>query len=221
MKLAHLSLMVMMGVVMDEFQEAGYGSELIGFGKKPAVLIVDFQKGFTDSSSPLGQSEHVQNAVNNTARLLTEAKEKNVPVASCRVAWSSRDEMAYWKISTLFTGNFFYGHPHTEFDPRISDPEYIFEFTKTAPSIFFQTPIHTWLTKHCIDTTIITGCTTSGCVRASIIDSFSYGYRTIVAEDCCGDQNEDAHKDNLRDVSRRYADVLNLDDILSHFRTIE
>lgn len=204
---------------MDEFEEAGYGQESIGFGDRPAVLIVDLQKGFTEASSPLGRSSHVQRAVDNTATLVAEARQRGIPIASCNVSWKSRDDMAYWKISSLYDGNFFHGHPHTELDPRISDPDYIFEFTKTAPSIFFQTPVNTWLTKHRIDTTIITGCTTSGCVRASIVDSFSYGYRTVVPEDCCGDQNEEAHWSNLRDVGRRYADVTTLADVIGHFDT--
>lgn len=204
---------------MDEFEEAGYGQEPIGYGVRPAVLIVDLQKGFTDASTPLGRSSHVQRAVNNTAVLIAEARKRGIPIASCNVSWKSRDDMAYWKISSLYDGSFFHGHPCTEFDSRISDPDYIFEFTKTAPSIFFQTPLLTWLTKHRIDTTIITGCTTSGCVRASIVDAFSYGFRTIVPEDCCGDQNEEAHWNNLRDVGRRYADVTTLAGVIAHFDT--
>ena len=199
---------------MDEFDEAGYGQEQIGFGDRPALLVVDFQVGFTDAASPLGRSPHVQRAVNNTSFLIAEARRRDIPIASCNVAWGSRDDMAYWKIATLYDGSFFHGHPFTDIDPRISAPDYIFEFTKSAPSIFFQTPIHAWLTKHCIDTTIITGCTTSGCVRASIVDSFSYGFRTIVPEDCCGDQNEEAHWSNLRDVGRRYADVMTSTDVI-------
>ena len=204
---------------MDKFEQAGYGQEDIGFGDHPAVLIVDFQKGFTDESSVLGRSAHVQRAVDNTAILLKEAKKNKIPVASCRVSWNSRSDMAYWKISSLYDGSFYHGNHATEFDPRISDPSYVFEFTKTAPSIFFQTPIHAWLTRHQIDTTIITGCTTSGCVRASVVDSFSFGYRTIVPEDCCGDQDEGPHWDNLRDVGRRYADVVKLSDVLSHIQS--
>lgn len=205
---------------MDEFEKAGYGQENIGFGSRCAVLVVDFQKGFTDASSPLGRSDHVQRAVDNTAVLLKAAKSHDIPIASCRVAWKNRDDMAYWKITSLYDGSFYHGHPCTELDPRIADPDYIFEFTKTAPSIFFRTPLDTWLTKHCIDTTIITGCTTSGCVRASIVDSFSHGYRTIVPEDCCGDQSDGPHKDNLRDVGRRYADVVQLTDVLHHFDSL-
>ncbi len=202
---------------MDEFEKAGYGDTKIGFGERPAVLIVDFQKGFTDPSSPMGGSQHMQHAVDNTALLVAAAKRHEVPIASCRVAWKNANEMGYWKISGLFDGSFLPGQPWTEFDPRISDPDGIFEFTKTAPSIFFRTPLTTWLTKLKIDTTIITGCTTSGCVRASVVDSFSYGYRTMVPEDCCGDQDIGPHRDNLRDVGRRYADVIKLKDVLDYF----
>ena len=205
---------------MDQFEKAGYGTESIGFGERAAVLVVDFQKGFTEPDSPLGGSAHVQSAVDNTATLLQAAKAKGLPIASCRVAWKGRDDMSYWKISTLFEGNFYHGHPHTEFDPRIADPEYNFEFTKTAPSIFFRTPLDTYLTKQRIDTVIMTGCTTSGCVRASIVDAFSYGYRVIVPADCCGDQDEGPHWDNLRDVGRRYADVVKLDDVLTHINAL-
>lgn len=205
---------------MDEFEKAGYGQEPIGFGERCAVLVVDLQKAFTDATNPLGRSEHVNRAVDNTAVLLRAAKAQQIPIASCRVAWKSRDDMAYWKIGSLYDGSFWYGHPCTEFDPRIADPAYNFEFTKTAPSIFFRTPLPTFLQKHRIDTTIITGCTTSGCVRASINDSFSYGYRTIVPEECVGDQNEEAHWSNLRDVGRRYADVVKLQDVLEHFDTL-
>lgn len=205
---------------MDEFQKAGYGAQNIGFGHRCAVLVVDLQRGFTDPASPMGQSAHIQRAVDNTARLIAAAKDHDVPIASCRVAWKNAEDMSYWKISSLYDGSFFRGHPMTEIDPRISDPEGIFEFTKTAPSIFFRTPLATWLTKHNIDTTLIAGCTTSGCVRASIVDSFSYGYRTIAVEDCCGDMDEGPHRDNLRDVSRRYADVLSLEQVLQHIQTL-
>ena len=141
-------------------------------------------------------------------------------MASCAVSWGGPDEMTYWKIDSLYDGSFYHGHPCTELDPRIRDDDYIFQFIKTAPSIFYETPLKPWLVTHCIDTTIITGCTTSGCVRASVVDSFSAGYRTIVPEDCCGDQDEEAHASNLRDVGRRYADVTDLQSVLAHINTL-
>ena len=201
---------------MDKFAQAGYGQRDIGFGARPALLMVDFQLGFTNASNPLGRSEHVQQAVDNTATLLAACKAHDIPAASCAVSWGGPDEMVYWKIDSLYDGSFYHGHPCTEIDPRIREEGYVFEFIKTAPSIFYETPLKHWLVKHCIDTTIITGCTTSGCVRASIVDSFSAGFRTIVPADCCGDQDAQAHENNLQDVGRRYADVVDLQFVLDH-----
>lgn len=205
---------------MDKFEQAGYGSREIGFGERPALIMVDFQLGFTDATNPLGRSDHVQQAVDNTATLLAACKAKSIPAAACRVSWGGPDEMTHWKIDTLFDGSFWHGHRCTELDPRIADPGYVFDFIKTAPSIFYETPLKPWLVTHCVDTTIITGCTSSGCVRASIVDSFSAGYRTIVPEDCCGDQDAEAHASNMRDVGRRYADVTSLDRVLAHIETL-
>jgi maleamate amidohydrolase len=82
--------------------------------------------------------------------------------------------------------------------------------TKKGPSIFFNTGVNDYFTKERVDTVIVTGCNTSGCIRATAIDSFSYRYRTIVPEDCVGDIEEGPHQDNLRDIGRRYVDVSDL-----------
>jgi len=82
--------------------------------------------------------------------------------------------------------------------------------------IFFQTPLVGFLTKHRVDTVLITGCVTSGCVRASVIDAFSSGYRTIVVEDCCGDPGPEEHEANLKDVGRRYADIHTMESVLPY-----
>ncbi len=119
------------------------------------------------------------------------------------------------------TGTFFIGHESMALDPRIYEPGYDVVFMKSAPSIFFQTPLVLFLTKQRVDTVIITGCTTSGCVRASINDCFSYGFRTIVPEECVGDMEEGPHNDNLRDVGRRYADVMKLQDVLKYIDGLE
>ena len=198
---------------MNNFEKSGYGTLDIGIGDRCALLIVDFQRGFTDPNSQMGQSEHVQNAVNKTVELVEFAHQNNIPIASCRVSWAGPDEMAYWKVPYLFEGGFFHGQEFTEIDARLADPINIYEFVKTAPSIFFKTPLTTWLTKKNIDTTIIAGCTTSGCIRASVIDSFSYGYRTIIAEECCGDQDIDAHNSNINDMRRRYADIMTVKEL--------
>ncbi len=203
----------------DTYQAAGYDSGKIGFGQRPAVLVVDFQKGFTDPRYPLGGFSRVDEAVENTAKLLEVARRCRIPVASCYIGCDSEKDMPYWKIAAV-REQFYWGHPGMELDPRVYDPDYDFVMRKSAPSIFFQTPIVTFLTKHAVDTVIVTGCMTSGCVRASVIDSFSYGYRTIVPEDCSGDAEEEPHRANLRDVGRRYADISTRDEVSVYFEEV-
>jgi len=202
---------------MSAFEDAGYGAREIGFGTNPAVLVVDFQTAFTDPQYELGRFEMIHRAVERTQVLLRAAREQGIPVAKCYTAYESERDIPYWKVDVLHR-EFFYGHPSTAIDPRIHDPDYDFTFCKTAPSIFFQTPLLTFLNKQRVDTAIITGCTTSGCIRASVIDAFSWGYRTVVVEDCCGDGGEDTHRANLRDVGRRYADVRSADAVIEHLQ---
>ena len=199
----------------DKYSNIGYGDGTIGFGKNPAVLVVDFQRGFTDPNLGFGQCELVERAISNTAKVLDAARKANIPVANCYTAYHSKRDILHWKIAPVHE-SFYYGDPCTEMESRTSDPDYDFIFCKSAPSIFFNTPCTALLAKNAIDTTIITGCMTSGCVRASIIDSFSHGYRTIVPEDCVGDAELGPHQDNLRDVGRRYADILESNAILRY-----
>ena len=200
-----------------KYKNASYGELSIGLGLKAAVLVVDFQVGFTNPEYTLGKSEHIHKAVKKTSSLLDFARKINLPVASCRVGWGSKEDMGYWKIGSLYEG-WFYNDPQTKMDQRVYDKSYDFNFWKHAPSIFFGTPLTNFLNKQCVDTVIITGCTTSGCVRASINDAFSYGYRVIVPEDCCGDMDEEPHKENLKDVGRRYADVMQSEKLISKLK---
>ena len=183
------------------------------------MVVVDFQVGFTDPQYSLGKSTHIHAAVEKTAELLRVARAQKVPVASCRVGWGSKRDMGFWKIGCLYEG-WFYGDPQTEMDSRVYDSHYDFNFWKHAPSIFHSTPLVNFLAKNCVDTVIVTGCTTSGCVRASIVDSFSYGFRTIVPDDCVGDMDEGPHNDNLRDCGRRYADVMNAGAVIKYLEKL-
>jgi maleamate amidohydrolase len=191
----------------DRFDAAGYGAIPIGFGETIAVVVVDFQLAFTDPAFPTGQSPHIQRAVDNTAALLKVARQHDVPVATCHTAWCGERDMILWKTASIRTG-LFHGDKATEMDPRIRDAAYDAHFVKATPSIFFGTALVPFLIKNRVDTVIVTGCTTSGCVRASIVDSFAWGFRTIVPEDCVGDMEESAHRANLLDVGRRYADIV-------------
>lgn len=199
----------------DNYTAATYSSFDIGYGNKPAVLVVDFQEAFTNPKYPIGNLPMIHAARDRTAQLLDVARRKNIPVAKCYTAYGSLADMPLWKIKAV-REEFFYGHPCTDMDPKIHDASYDFTFCKNAPSIFFLTPLVTFLAKHQVDTLIMTGCTTSGCVRASIVDGFSYGFRVIVPEDCVGDADREPHEDNLRDCGRRYCDVTTAKDVERH-----
>jgi maleamate amidohydrolase len=194
----------------DTYRNRTYGEVPIGFGDKPGIVVVDFQLGFTDARYPLGGAPMIERAVANTARLLEVARRGQVPVANCYTAYMNEREMPYWKI-TAVRETFLEGHPSIELDPRIYDPGYDLKICKTGASIFFDTTVASYFAKERVDTVIVTGCVTSGCIRASVIDSFSHRFRTMVPEDCVGDYDEGPHRDNLRDVGRRYADIVSAD----------
>ena len=141
--------------------------------------------------------------------LLKVARRHGVPVAVCNTAYLNQREMPHWKI-TAVRETFLHSHPSTRLDPRIHDPDYDLTVTKKGPSIFFETGVANYFTKERVDTVIVTGCNTSGCIRGTALDSFSLRYRTLVPEDCVGDIEEQPHRDNLRDIGRRYVDVVDL-----------
>ena len=193
--------------MQDVLREWSGEPQPIGYGAAPAVVVVDFQNGFTrDPDFLMDGAPLIERAVENTARLLDVARAFGVPVATCYTAYKSERDMPYWK-PTKMRELLIHGHPATELDSRIYDPDYDLAVCKTGASIFFQTPVVNYLIKERTDTVIVTGCVTSACIRASIIDSFQYKFRTFVPEDCVGDREEDSHHSNLRDVGRRYCDV--------------
>jgi maleamate amidohydrolase len=193
----------------DDYKHRSYGQIPVGTGLKPGIVVVDFQKGFTDAQYPLGGAPLVMRALENTEKLLKVARAYGVPVASCNTAYMNEREMPYWKI-TAVRETFRHDHPSVELDPRIYDANYDLVVCKKGPSIFFGTDVASFFAKERVDTVIVTGCNTSGCIRATSIDAFSHRYRTLVPEDCVGDIEEQPHRDNLRDLGRRYVDVVDL-----------
>jgi len=191
--------------VSDTYSIVGYSTGSIGFGTRAAVLAVDWQAAFTDPQFPLGGLERLHRARDETAALLRVARAAGLPIAACYTAYCSERDMPFWKVQTV-RDRFLYGDACTAMDPKIFDKT-DFTYCKNAPSMFFQTPLITYLVRQNVDTVIVTGCTTSGCVRATVVDAFSFGFRVQLVEDCCGDAEEGPHRDTLRDCGRRYCDV--------------
>lgn len=203
----------------DVYRAIGFGAAPVGYGDRPGIVVVDFQKGFTEARFPLGGRPMVERAVGNTATLLAAARRAGLPVACCYTAYSSARDAPRWKVPAVVR-DFHHGAACTELDPRIYDRSYDAVICKAGPSIFFNTSAVQFFVKEGVDTVIVTGCNTSGCVRASVIDAFSYGFRVIVPEPCVGDPEEGPHRDNLRDIERRYADVVTLEGVLAYVEEI-
>lgn len=190
----------------DVYAQRGYGAIPVGFGEKPAVVAIDFQRGFTDPGFPMGGSAMVDSAVNASVSVISAAKRAGLPVIACVMGFETRASAPHWKVRPVL--DLVAGTESCELDPRIAATKPDAVLTKTAPSLFFGTPAGAILTRNRVDTVIVTGCITSGCVRASIIDAFSLGFRVLVPRDCVGDQDATAHEQNLADVGRRYCDII-------------
>jgi maleamate amidohydrolase len=199
----------------DPWVRRGYGQASIEPGERPAVLVIDLQYAFTDPAFEFGGAELIERATTNTARLLDAARASGVPVFHTVVAWEDERDVGLWTIKLPPCAKITPDSRWAQVDERVWD-ESDRLLPKKWPSFFHGTPLHSMLTVARCDTVFVTGCTTSGCVRATTVDAFSNGYRTLVPEDCVGDQGHDAHLSNLRDVHRRYAEVTSSDDVIAY-----
>lgn len=202
--------------VRDDYKASGYGAIEVGFGHRPAILVIDFQSAHVSPEHPFGGRPLALRALENTLALMAKAREHDIPVAACYTAYTSEKDVPYWKIETV-RRNYFHGAPTTVLDPRVEEAGCDLVVCKSGPSMFYETTIQPFLTKQCVDTVILTGVNTSGCIRATAIDSFQRGYRTIVPEDCVGDVEEGPHVSNLRDIERRYVDVVDRKRVEAYF----
>ncbi|MEO5693801.1 MAG: isochorismatase family protein [Usitatibacter sp.] len=203
----------------DLYEVGGYGSGKIGFGSKAGILSVDFMNGVTQPEARMGQSPQAQGAVEKTAALMEEARRKGFPVIHCTTAFQADlSDMPPWKIECM--KEWILGSWLVQIDERLWRDGDVLVVKKT-PSIFFGTHCASVLNMHAVDTVIVTGANTSGCIRATSIDSFALGYRTIVPRDCVFDQGSIAHEQNLKDIGMRYVDVEDSDLVLQKIRSMK
>ena len=200
----------------DPWVARGYGQQPIEPGSRPAVLVVDLQYAFTDPAFPMGGAELVERAVEGTASVLDAARAAGIPVFQTVVAWrEDGSDLGLWPVKLPRLAEVTLDSHWAQVDARVWDDSDVL-LVKKWPSFFHGTPLVSLLAAAQRDTVIVTGCMTSGCVRATTIDAFSYGYRTLVPEDCVGDQGLDAHLANLRDVHRRYAEVTTAAEVVEY-----
>lgn len=204
----------------DPWVSRGYGQGAIEPGERPAVLVIDLQYAFTDPAFSMGGAPLVERAVESTARVLAAARRAGVPVFQAVVAWREDGaDIGLWPLKLPGLREVTLGSRWAQVDARVWDDSDVL-LVKKWPSFFHGTPLLSLLTAAERDTVVVTGCTTSGCVRATAVDAFSYGYRTLVPEDCVGDQGRDAHEANLRDVHRRYAEVTSAGEVIAYLERV-
>jgi maleamate amidohydrolase len=191
--------------VQSIYERSGIGTR-VGFGERPALLVVDFQQGFTDPASPVGGD--LSEPIAATKKVLDEARRLGLPVAFTAVGFTpTACDGRTWLRKMPGLKVLVEGSRWCEIDERVAPREGEPVWVKRAPSAFFGTPIIPFLTAAQADTLIVTGCVTSGCIRATTVDAASYGYRTIVPRECVGDRAEPPHLANLFDIDAKYADV--------------
>ena len=200
----------------QEFRDKGFGSR-VGFGARPALLVVDLITGFTDLRSPLaGQLEGQLAATND---LLEPARALGIPVIFSTVAYDAElQEAGIWIRKIPANSWLVEGSEWVEVDKRLNQQPNETTLVKKYASCFFGTDLAARLVSRRVDTLLITGCTTSGCVRATAVDSCSYGFHTIVVEEAVGDRAALPHAASLFDIDAKYGDVVPLDEARAYLR---
>ena len=182
-----------------------------GFGEKLAIVNVDFQQAYTRIDMFKTAYETDPRQIEHTNTISRLARERGMPVIWSRVGYKDdAGDAGVWGTRTDTPDslqNIRYGSDRHAFDPRCQiDPDDL-QYTKRMPSAFFETQLNSYLRWHKVDTVVVTGGSTSGCVRATAVDALSYGFRAIVPIETCADKHESYHFANLTDLLIKYADV--------------
>jgi nicotinamidase-related amidase len=187
-------------------------------GSRPAVLVVDFSRGFTDPACALGSD--LTGPVMATRLLLDLARATDVPVIFTAVGFQPESDRSLpWLQKLPGLAELAIGTRWVEIDPRLgrrpSEPVIV----KQGASAFFGTPLAPLLVSLAVDTVVLCGATTSGCVRATAVDLMQFGWTAVVPRDCVGDRARAPHEANLFDIQAKYGDVVSADAALAYLRT--
>ena len=202
------------------YEHAQLGHKL-GFGKKPALIVVDFQLGFTvPEQSPLAGNLDAEVAATN--ELIAAARKKDIPVIFTVVGYDPhrQDDAGLWPEKAPSLRMLTIGSALVKLDPRLNQEPGDLVITKKYASGFFGTYLASTLTMQSVDTAIVTGCTTSGCVRATVMDALANGFRPIVPIECVGDRAQEPHQANLFDIGAKYGDVMPLQEVLEYLEQL-
>lgn len=204
-----------MNDLTTDYDKAGFNGSL-PFGARPALLIVDVCRAYVDAASPLYAGPSAQAALANNVRLRMAARAKQMPVIFTAVEYlpgGVDGGMFFRKVPAL--RHFVKGHEMAEFLPELTPEGADILVKKQYPSAFFGTCLAPMLTSLDVDTVLITGYSTSGCVRASTLDALCHGFAPFVVSDACADRAEGPHTSNLFDMQAKYAELLSTDEAIA------
>lgn len=213
-------------VIPDEeikaYEAAGFGKPS-GLGSRPALLVIDVQyrtvgtvpKPFFEAVKefPTSCGEVGWDAVTQISRLLSKFREKNWPVLYPHVA--PKEEFDSGRLADKVPALMTVSAKGYEFVEELKPQDGDVLLPKRHPSAFFGTPLVSYLVERGVDTLVVTGCTTSGCVRGSVVDAFAYNFRVAVPHDAVYDRSRVSHLVNLFDMDAKYADVFSTDELLA------
>lgn len=197
----------------DRYKKQGFGNEM-GMTGRIALLIVDFVKGFADPEAFGGGN--IPAAIERTKTLLATARRLGWKVAHTRIVFA--DDGADANIFSLKVPTMLgltESNPASAIVDELAPESGEYVVRKTVPSAFAGTPLASWLVTHGVQTVVVAGCVTSGCVRASVLDAMQYGFRPVIVSDCVGDRAIGPHEANLFDMAQKCGDVMDLDALLS------
>lgn len=195
------------------FKQRGFG-KLMGWGKKSALLVVDYTLAFTDPTQPMGA--HLDKEIDQTVRVLKAARKAKIPIYYSAIIYEEKDikDAGLWGKKVAGAIHLQAGSEAVQIDPRLGRQKKEAIIAKKYASAFFGTDLATRLNNQRVDTLMITGCTTSGCVRATAIDAMQNGFRPMVVCEAVGDRDQRAHEQSLFDLHAKYADVVSVEETL-------
>jgi maleamate amidohydrolase len=198
------------------YQQRGIFQGRFGFGKKPAIVVVDFANGWTDEAYAAG-TRRLDGPVESTAKLLVTGREKRIPVfyttspirphglnPALKTAADSSPDFRKWDVNAC------------EIDSRVLPAPEDIVIEKENASAFFGTSLASYLVECGVDTVLITGCSTSACIRATATDAKAYRFKPVIVRECVGDRAPAAHLFTLFDIQARFADIVSLDEALDY-----
>ncbi|MEM9632119.1 MAG: isochorismatase family protein [Pseudomonadota bacterium] len=200
----------------DIYRRQGYGG-CVGFGASPALLVVDFVNGFVDPDQFGGGN--IAAAVAQSAELLDAARQTDTPVIFTRVVYAEdRSDVGMFCRKATELPKLTERAPASQIVDQLAPRAGELIVRKQQPSAFFDTGLAGSLIARHIDTIVVAGCTTSGCVRASVVDAVSYNFRPIVVTDCVGDRAIGPHDASLFDMNQKYADLMTCAEVVARLR---